>query len=126
MAAAAPRPAAILTPGLALLDSAIGGAETVGVLAPLAAGAAIVLPAGITGPQIAAALKDGRCTIMIAVPRLYYEAMLEGIANRWVASRARRDRACGTSLVCSGACGNGPSARAGVDGRCGRSRPMGF
>jgi long-chain acyl-CoA synthetase len=54
---------------------------TVGVLAPLAIGAAIVLPAGITGPQIAQALKDCRCTIMIGVPRLY-EAMLAGIESR--------------------------------------------
>jgi long-chain acyl-CoA synthetase len=60
---------------------------TVGVLAPLAVGAAIVLPAGITGPQISQALKDCRCTIMIAVPRLY-EAMLEGIESR-LRQRAR-------------------------------------
>jgi long-chain acyl-CoA synthetase len=54
---------------------------TVGLLAPLAVGAAIVLPAGITGPAIMHALKDSRATIMIAVPRLY-EAMLDGIRRR--------------------------------------------
>jgi long-chain acyl-CoA synthetase len=54
---------------------------TVGLLAPLALGAAIVLPAGITGPQIAEALLECRCTIMIAVPRLY-EAMLAGIERK--------------------------------------------
>jgi long-chain acyl-CoA synthetase len=54
---------------------------TVGLLAPLALGAAIVLPAGITGPQISEALQDCRCTIMIAVPRLY-EAMLAGIERK--------------------------------------------
>jgi long-chain acyl-CoA synthetase len=54
---------------------------TVGLLAPLVVGAAVVLPAGITGPQIMRALKDHRCTIMIAVPRLY-EAMLAGIERR--------------------------------------------
>ncbi len=54
---------------------------TVGLLAPLAVGAAVVLPAGITGPQIMHALRDHRCTIMIAVPRLY-EAMLAGIERQ--------------------------------------------
>ena len=51
---------------------------TVGVLAPLALGATIVLPGGITGPQVMSALKDANCTIMVAVPRLY-EAMLDAI-----------------------------------------------
>jgi long-chain acyl-CoA synthetase len=54
---------------------------TVGLLAPLAVGAAVVLPAGITGPQIMHALHDRRCTIMIAVPRLY-EAMVAGIERQ--------------------------------------------
>ncbi|MGH6900435.1 MAG: AMP-binding protein [Geminicoccaceae bacterium] len=54
---------------------------TVGLLAPLAIGAAVVLPAGITGPQIMRALREHGCTIMIAVPRLY-EAMLAGIERQ--------------------------------------------
>ena len=54
---------------------------TVGLLAPLASGAAVVLPAGITGPQISEALQECACTIMIAVPRLY-EAMLAGIERK--------------------------------------------
>ena len=54
---------------------------TVGLLAPLALGAAVVLPAGITGPQISEALQTCKCTIMIAVPRLY-EAMLAGIERK--------------------------------------------
>ena len=54
---------------------------TVGLLAPLAIGAAVILPAGITGPQIMRALHDERCTIMVAVPRLY-EAMLAGIERQ--------------------------------------------
>ena len=33
--------------------------------------AAVTLPAGITGPQIMQALKEGGCTIMVAVPRLF-------------------------------------------------------
>ncbi len=54
---------------------------TVGLLAPLAAGAAVVLPAGITGPEISRALQECGCSIMIAVPRLY-EAMVEGIERK--------------------------------------------
>ncbi len=54
---------------------------TVGLLTGLAAGAAVVLPSGITGPEIARALTESRCTIMVAVPRLY-EAMLAGIERR--------------------------------------------
>ena len=60
---------------------------TVGLLAPLAIGAAVILPAGITGPQIMRALREHGCTIMIAVPRLY-EAMLAGI-ERQVAGMPR-------------------------------------
>ena len=43
----------------------------VGMLAPLASGAAIVLPSGISGPEIIRALRLGRVTVMIGVPRLY-------------------------------------------------------
>ena len=53
---------------------------TVGLLSALAIGAAVVLPSTISGPEISRALVDCRCTIMVAVPRLY-EAMLSGIAN---------------------------------------------
>ncbi len=54
---------------------------TVGLLTALAAGAAVVLPSGISGPEISHALADCRCTIMVGVPRLY-EAMLNGIESR--------------------------------------------
>ncbi len=54
---------------------------TVGLLTGLAAGAAVVLPSGISGPEISHALADCRCTIMVGVPRLY-EAMLNGIESR--------------------------------------------
>ena len=53
---------------------------TVGLLSALAAGAALVLPSGISGPEISRALADCRCTIMVGVPRLY-EAMLAGIES---------------------------------------------
>lgn len=54
---------------------------TVGVLTPLACGATVVLPEGVTGPLLVAALKAGRCTIMVAVPRLY-AALLAGLMGR--------------------------------------------
>lgn len=54
---------------------------TVGVLTPLAIGATVVLPEGVTGPLLVAALKAGRCTIMVAVPRLY-AALLTGLMGR--------------------------------------------
>jgi len=59
----------------------------VGLLAPLAAGAAVVLPAEVTGPALQTALRDGRPTIMIGVPRLY-DALYGGIEGR-VAARGR-------------------------------------
>jgi long-chain acyl-CoA synthetase len=54
---------------------------TVGVFTPLACGATVVLPEGVTGPLLVAALKAGRCTIMVAVPRLY-AALLAGLMAR--------------------------------------------
>jgi long-chain acyl-CoA synthetase len=43
----------------------------IGMLTPLALGLAVVLPDGFTGPRIVAALREGRATLMIGVPRLY-------------------------------------------------------
>src|SRR3546814_13266006 len=43
----------------------------VGMLTPLAAGAAVIFPAGISGPQLVDALRRERATILIGVPRLY-------------------------------------------------------
>jgi len=54
---------------------------TVGLLAPIAVGAPVVLPAGITRPQIMRALREGRCTIMIGVPRIY-EALMQAIDDQ--------------------------------------------
>ncbi|MDX1575293.1 MAG: AMP-binding protein, partial [Kiloniellales bacterium] len=59
----------------------------VGLLTPLAAGATVVLPAEVTGPALQIALRDGRPTIMIGVPRLY-EALAAGIEGR-VAARGK-------------------------------------
>lgn len=63
----------------------------IGMLLPLAYGAAIVLPAGVTGPEIAAALRAGEASAMIGVPRLY-ESLAAGIQAR-VASRGPVSRA---------------------------------
>lgn len=44
---------------------------TVGFLTPLAAGAAIVLPSGLSGPELVVALRRGAVTHLVGVPRLY-------------------------------------------------------
>ncbi|WP_019014153.1 AMP-binding protein [Elioraea tepidiphila] len=54
---------------------------TVGILTPFALGTTVVLPESVTGPHIVAALKEGRCTVMVAVPRLY-AALLNGLMAR--------------------------------------------
>ncbi len=53
----------------------------VGVLLPLRCGAGIVLPEAVQGPEIVAALKLGRATAMVGVPRLY-EALIRGAVSR--------------------------------------------
>src|SRR5690606_6620815 len=78
---------------------------TVGMLTPLAAGAAIIMPKGLSGPEILDALQEGKATAMIGVPRLY-EALIAAIKRRagergrvfdlllsgalWAGSKARR------------------------------------
>src|SRR5436190_9903887 len=54
---------------------------TVGVLLPLTLGLPIVLPYGLTGPQLIRALREGDVTAIIGVPRLY-RALLAGIQSR--------------------------------------------
>jgi long-chain acyl-CoA synthetase len=44
---------------------------TVGMLAVLASGATMILPAGLSGPQLLEALRQGRATALLGVPRLY-------------------------------------------------------
>src|SRR5512138_1758128 len=43
---------------------------TVGLLVPLAAGATVILPAGISGPEISRAAAGAEATALLAVPRL--------------------------------------------------------
>ncbi len=61
---------------------------TVGLLVPLAIGSTVVLPAGISGSEIQAALRDGRVTVVMGVPRLY-QALLEAIRRRVGAAGTR-------------------------------------
>lgn len=53
----------------------------VGTLTPLALGCALILTGGFTGGQVLGALRRGRATLIIGVPRLY-EALLAGIHER--------------------------------------------
>lgn len=53
----------------------------VGLLAPLATRATIVLPYGLTGPQLLRALQEAEGTAIIGVPRLY-AALLSAIERR--------------------------------------------
>ncbi|HEX5420682.1 MAG TPA: AMP-binding protein, partial [Gammaproteobacteria bacterium] len=62
---------------------------TVGLLLVLGIGATLVLPSGISGPEITGALKSGRATAMLGVPSLY-AAIWQGIETRVQAGGARR------------------------------------
>jgi long-chain acyl-CoA synthetase len=54
---------------------------TVGLLGTLASGGAVVLPAGVSGPQLVSALKSAEVSILLGVPRLY-SALLAGLDAR--------------------------------------------
>lgn len=54
---------------------------TCGLLACLATGAALVLPEGVTGPQLISAIRGSGATVLLGVPRLY-TALLDGIRAR--------------------------------------------
>jgi long-chain acyl-CoA synthetase len=54
---------------------------TLGLLLPLAAGKPVILPAGLTGPQLLQAVREGGATILVGVPRLY-RALLTGVENQ--------------------------------------------
>lgn len=44
---------------------------TIGMITPLALGCAVVLPAGISGPELLHAMRQGEVTALVGVPRLY-------------------------------------------------------
>jgi long-chain acyl-CoA synthetase len=54
---------------------------TVGMMSGLACGTTIILPSGVSGPELMAALQRGRATILMGVPRLY-SALVAGIRQR--------------------------------------------
>ncbi|MDH5255812.1 MAG: AMP-binding protein, partial [Gammaproteobacteria bacterium] len=54
---------------------------TCGLLGCLATGAPLVLPAGVTGPSLVAAIRGAGATVLLGVPRLY-TALLAGIEAR--------------------------------------------
>jgi len=53
----------------------------IGLLLPLTVGAAVVLPEGVSGPQIVRAARVAGATVLIGVPRLY-EVLLSAIESR--------------------------------------------
>jgi long-chain acyl-CoA synthetase len=53
----------------------------IGLIAPLACGATVVLPAALTGPQTVRALTEGEVTTIVGVPR-FYEALVAGLQGR--------------------------------------------
>ncbi len=64
---------------------------TVGLLMVLGLGARILMPAGVTGPEITGAAKAGKATAMLGVPSLY-EAVWQSIDTRVKASGRRKER----------------------------------
>lgn len=53
----------------------------IGLLAPFALGLPVILPHSLTGPQILRALREGRVTAIVGVPRLY-SALCDAIEQR--------------------------------------------
>ena len=69
----------------------------IGTLAPLALGLTLVHPYALTGPQMLRALREGRVTVLLGVPRLY-DALFQGLASRFETpafSRVLFDRGLG-------------------------------
>jgi long-chain acyl-CoA synthetase len=73
---------------------------TVGCLTALAGGTTIVLPPGVTGPQIVKALQVGRVTAIVGVPRLY-AALAAGLEARVAARGPAARRTFNTLLALS-------------------------
>jgi long-chain acyl-CoA synthetase len=52
-----------------------------GMLVPFAMGLTVVMPASLTGPQLARAIREGQATVLLGVPRLY-RALVAGIQGK--------------------------------------------
>ncbi|MEO8466323.1 MAG: AMP-binding protein [Gammaproteobacteria bacterium] len=64
---------------------------TVGLLVPLAAGATVILPSGISGPEISRATTTAHATALLAVPRLctaLWDSVASAVQTRGRAARA--------------------------------------
>ena len=59
----------------------------IGMITPLALGCGVVLPAGVSGPELLAAMRRGRVTALVGVPRLY-TALLDNVRHG-IAARSR-------------------------------------
>ena len=57
----------------------------VGVLAPICLGVPVILPSSLTGPELVRAMKEGRATTVIGVPRLY-RALMQAVRSRAASS----------------------------------------
>ncbi|MDQ7250510.1 AMP-binding protein [Dongia sedimenti] len=74
---------------------------TVGMLASLASGATLVMPGGVTGPQILHAARAARVVVILGVPGLYraiVNGIEGGIARRGSLARAAFDRLLALSI----------------------------
>ena len=73
----------------------------IGLLLPLTVGAAVVLPEGVSGPQIVRAAREAGVTVLVGVPRLY-EVLLSTIESRiasaGVVSKTVFDRSLGLAV----------------------------
>lgn len=60
---------------------------TIGMITPLVLGCGIVLPAGVSGPELLGAMRHGHATALVGVPRLY-TALLDNV-GRGIAAQPR-------------------------------------
>lgn len=60
---------------------------TIGLIVPLVLGCAVILPSGISGPELLTALRAGDATVLVGVPRLY-TALLDAV-RRGIAAQPR-------------------------------------
>ena len=70
---------------------------TIGMITPLALGCAVVLPGGISGPELLHAMRQGEVTVLVGVPRLY-TALVDNL-SRGIAVMPRAARVFVTALL---------------------------